>query len=189
MCNTILFLISSLVNVFDTGSGSFDIENEHFNPREYSVSITELPDGHVAYQPKKGAMDGSFSFESDEYVSRYNLCFANHARDDDEDSVLTVGFSLRISQPIRAMDEEEFGPETEKAFLLMERAMEIHEEFSVMLDHLDYAHNREAAYEKLGNAILYRLSKWTYIEALLVVGMSTAQVMYWKKFFETTRYL
>jgi hypothetical protein len=49
--------------------------------------------------------------------------------------------------------------------------------------------NREAVHQDMNDAILSRLSRWTYVEALLVVGMATAQVLYWKRFFETRRYL
>lgn len=165
------------------------MEDEGVSPSDFSATITELPKGHIAYQAPKGALEGSFKVETNPQSTRYSICFHNNARDDDEDNDFEVGFSIRVSNPIRAMDAGELGPETEKAFKLVEQAANIHEDWAVMLDHLDYAHNREAVNEELANSILHRLAKWTYIEALLVIGMATGQVMYWKKFFETRRYL
>jgi hypothetical protein len=37
--------------------------------------------------------------------------------------------------------------------------------------------------------ILSRVMSWTLIEAALVILMATAQVIYWRKFFEQRRYL
>jgi hypothetical protein len=170
-------------------SGSFEVEDEQVNPTDFSATITELPKGHIVYQAPKRTLEGSFKVESNTQASRYSICFHNNARSDDEDGDIEVGFSIRVSNPIRAMDVGEIGPDTEKALKLVEKAAEIHEDWAVMLDHLDFAHNREAVYEDLAKGILSRLAKWTYIEAFLVMGMATGQVMYWRKFFETRRYL
>ncbi|KAL3945749.1 MAG: hypothetical protein SGBAC_000136 [Bacillariaceae sp.] len=171
-----------------TIAGSFQIEDNDVNPKDFSASVTELPRGNIVYEPKKGSVEGSFSFETDLRSTHYSVCFRNNARDDDDNS-FDVGFSVRVTDVPRAEEEGEVGPETKRAYELVDRAIKIHEDWSVMLDHLDYAHNREAVYEDLASSILYRLAKWTYIEAFLVIGMATGQVMYWKKFFETKRYL
>jgi len=169
-------------------SGSFQIEDDDVKPKDFSASVTQLPQGHVVYAPRKGAVEGKFRFETDIKSTHYSICFRNNAMDDDDDS-FDVGFSVRVTDLPRAQDEGEIGPDTERAFMLVDQAVKIHEDWSVMLDHLDYAHNREAVYEDLASSILHRLAKWTYIEAFLVIGMATGQVMYWKKFFETKRYL
>ncbi|CAJ1967045.1 unnamed protein product [Cylindrotheca closterium] len=168
--------------------GSFQVEDNDVSPKDFTATITELPKGNIVYEPKKEALAGHFLLKSDLRSTHYSLCFRNNARDDDDNS-FDVGFNIRVGDLPRGRGEEEIGPETKRAYELVDRAVKIHEDWSVMLDHLDYAHNREAVYEDLASSILYRLAKWTYIEAFLVIGMATGQVMYWKKFFETKRYL
>lgn len=171
------------------------MEDNDVSTKDFAATVTELPSGHIVYEQKRQSLEGNFRFETDLRSTHYSVCFRNDddAADSDdeaeEEKALNVGFSVRVTDVLRAEDGGEVGPETEKVSTLLEHAADIHESWEVMLDHLDYSHNREAIYEELASSILHRLTKWTYIEAFLVIGMATGQVMYWKKFFETKRYL
>lgn len=121
--------------------------------------------------------------------SKYALCFQNNFQEDDDDNEFDVGFSIRVDNPPRSLASEEIGPDAERALKLAEKATQIHHDWEEMQDHLMFVRNREAIHMSMNDAILARLSRWTYIEAFLVIGMATGQVLYWKKFFETRRYL
>ena len=58
-----------------------------------------------------------------------------------------------------------------------------------LVDHYVYLRNREALAVQLSQQIQNRVMGWTVLEAVLVILMAVGQVMYWKKFFETRRYL
>jgi hypothetical protein len=170
-------------------SGSFDILDDDVMANALSVSITNYDTGEYLFEAPTAAREGIFKLDSVAQSTRLALCFQNNDGTDEEDNDFDVGFSLRVSNLPRALEEGEIGPDGERALQLVKRATDIHQEWSSMLDHLDFVRNREAMHQDMNDAILSRLSRWTYIEAFLVIGMATGQVMYWKKFFETRRYL
>jgi hypothetical protein len=120
----------------------------------------------------------------------HNLDDLNELDGDDVDG-FDVGFNVwfTISGTLRTLDNAEEGPDTQRATLLVEKAARVHNGWMVLHDHFEYLRNREGIHESMNNEIMSRLTKWTYIEALLVIGMAVAQVVYWKKFFEQKRYL
>jgi hypothetical protein len=170
-------------------SGSYDILDDDAEANALSVSITNYDTGEYLFEAPTAAREGIFKLDSVAQSTRLALCFQNNDGTDEEDNDFDVGFSLRVSNLPRALEEGEIGPDGERALQLVKRATDIHQEWSSMLDHLDFVRNREAMHQDMNDAILSRLSRWTYIEAFLVIGMATGQVMYWRKFFETRRYL
>jgi hypothetical protein len=120
-------------------------------------------------------------------ASKYDICFENHQNKDDDDNIFDVGFSIRVNGPSRSLPEGEIGPDAigpdaERALKLADKATAIHQDWNAMMDHLMFVRNREAMHISMSELILSRLARWTYIEAFLVVGMATGQVLYWKKF-------
>jgi hypothetical protein len=157
----------------------------------FSASITNYGNGEFLYQGPTGTREGTFKIDEVPPNSRYALCFQNNdeANTDDDEDEFDVGFSIRVSNLPRGLEDGEIGPDSERALKLVEKASDIHQDWGSMADHYDFVRNREAIHQEMNDAILSRLTRWTYIEAFLVIGMATGQVMYWKKFFETTRYL
>jgi hypothetical protein len=170
-------------------SGSFDILDDDVMANALSVSITNYDTGETLFEAPTGAREGIFKLDSVAQSVRLALCFQNNDIGDEDDNDFDVGFSLRVNHLPRALEEGVIGPDGERALTLVKRATDIHQDWSAMLDHLDFVRNREAMHQDMNDAILSRLSRWTYIEAFLVISMATGQVMYWKKFFETRRYL
>ena len=176
-------------------TGLFEVEDDDVEGSEFSLFIVEgnKHTGEVVYQSPPDVLFGSISVPEAKSGTSYAICFKSHLDEndrDDKEEYITVGFSLRIhTERVRSLQEGEYGPDEQRALELVERAAEIHEDWSKFLDIMDFSHNREAVYEEMANTILYRLAKWTYIEAFVLIGMATGQVMYWKKFFENRRYL
>jgi len=156
-----------------------------------SVSLSNAETGEVLYDAPSGARGGHFSvMDSKSYSNKvYAFCIGNHVDDEETDGSFDVGFSIRVTYPSRALPEGEIGPDTKKASELVTKATSVQQAWNNMLDHYEFVRNREALHQEMNDSILSRLSWWTYIEALLVVGMATGQVLYWKRFFETRRYL
>jgi hypothetical protein len=177
------------ISAFLVGSGTYDCLDDDVEGSSLSVSISNFEDGDLLFEAPTDAREGSFALSDLPEASKYSLCFENHLDKDDDDNVFDVGFSIRVNGPSRSLPEDEIGPDAERALKLAEKATAIHQDWNAMMDHLMFVRNREAVHISMSESILSRLARWTYIEAFLVVGMATGQVLYWKKFFETRRYL
>mmetsp|Transcript_35400 Transcript_35400/g.85666 ORF Transcript_35400/g.85666 Transcript_35400/m.85666 type:complete len:325 (-) Transcript_35400:260-1234(-) len=171
--------------------GSFECLEDDVETKELSVTLTDLDNGENVYESPAGSLEGDFRLENVlNGPDRYSLCFQNNyekGADDDEYS-FDVGFNIRVHTPPRALEEEE-GPDNERATKLIEKAGRIHEDWDVLRDHFDFLRNREAIHKKMNDQIMSRLTRWNTIEALLVVAIATAQIMYFRAFFEKRRYL
>lgn len=186
----VIFNANASLLVF-LSSGSFDCIDEDVEARDLSVSISNPDSGEMVYESPKGKREGTFQLDAAAVKpdTRYGLCFENNESTEDEENEFDVGFSIHVTKAPRTLKDEEIGPDGERALQLVNKATRIHQDWSNLLDHYEYVRNREAMHQEMNDSILSRLSRWTYIEALLVVGMATCQVMYWKRFFETRRYL
>ena len=125
-------------------------------------------------------------------VGKYELCFEleTDPNNDEYPETYTVGFDLRL-EPVatRALDEDEKGPDTQQALEIIKSAQSVETSWLNLVDHYVYLRNREALAVQLSQQIQNRVMGWTVLEAVLVILMAVGQVMYWKKFFETRRYL
>jgi hypothetical protein len=155
----------------------------------FSMSVTDYESGETLFQPAADAREGTFKLENVKPSHRYELCFQNNSAADDDDRSFNVGFAVRVMNRPRSLDAEEIGPDALRALKLVEGSSAILEDWGSLKDHFDFLRNREGIHQDMNDAILYRIQRWTIIEALLVMGMATGQVLYWKKFFETRRYL
>lgn len=176
--------------MFDLFSGSFDCIDDDVEAKDLSVSFIHRETGEVIYEAPTGSREGAFKLRDNvKQNTVYELCFQNNESNDDEDNEFEVGFSVHISSSPRTLPDGEIGPDSLRALKLVEKATAIQEDWTEMMDHYEFVQNREAVHQAMNDVILNRLSRWTYIEALVVIGMATGQVMYWRKFFETKRYL
>jgi hypothetical protein len=151
--------------------------------------VSNVASGDSLYEIPSGDLEGDFELNNLQGNQEFQICFQSNVEGSNPDDAFDLGFNLRFHHPPRTLDEEESGPDNQRASKLVEKAAKIHLDWDILQDHFDFLRNREAIHEEMNDAIVNRLSKWTYIEAILVVGMATGQVMYWKKFFEKRRYL
>lgn len=172
-------------------SGSFECLHDDVEANELSVTLTDLDSGESVYEAPTGACEGDFRLENVMKGSdRYSLCFQNNNRgDNDDENSFDIGFNIRFHAAPRALDEEEEGPDNERATKLVEKAAKIHEDWDTLQDHFDFLRNREGIHQEMNDQIMNRLSRWNTIEGLLVVGIAVAQIAYFRAFFEKRRYL
>jgi hypothetical protein len=174
-------------------SGSYDCIDDDVEARDLSVSISNPDTGEIIFESPKGRREGTFQLDSTvvKANTRYGLCFQNSekADDDEKENEFDVGFSIHVTKAPRTLKDEEIGPDGERALQLVSKATRIQQDWTNLMDHYEYVRNREGVHQDMNDAILSRLSRWNTMEALVVIGMATGQVMYWKRFFETKRYL
>ncbi len=182
-------LIPLLLSIHACSSGSFDCIDDNVEARDLSVSISNAENGEFLYEAPKGSREGTFQLERVTADTRYAICFQNNESNDDQENEFDIGFSMHVTSAPRTLKDGEIGPDAERALTLVNKATRIHQDWTNLMDHYEYVRNREAIHQVMNDAILVRLTRWTYFEALLVIGMATGQVMYWKRFFETKRYL
>jgi hypothetical protein len=170
-------------------SGDFDVISDDIDASAFSMSIVDDESGETLFEPAHEAQEGTFKMENVKPSHRYQLCFQNSYTEDDDDYSFNVGFAVRVMYPPRTLDAEEIGPDAQRALKLIQGSSAILEDWGSLRDHFDFLRNREGIHQEMNDAILNRIQRWTIIEALLVMGMATGQVLYWKRFFETRRYL
>lgn len=172
-------------------SGSYDCLDDDVDGSQIKASVKEEKTKQVKWTSSPEQTEGAFRVEVE--PSRYSLCFTNEV-DEEEDGgaekeAANVGFSLRYIPPPRALEDGVEGPEAQRALKLVETASGIDQDWQNLLDHYDFLRNREGAHTEMIQQIFSRLVRWTIIEAVLVISMAVAQVLYLRKFFEQRRYL
>jgi p24 family protein beta-1 len=176
------------------------LDDEASSAEQVSATLTKLSGkdgkiengGTVIWTSSEEDTEDTFSFTVDA-IGRYSFCIAVQPLGDDDEvdpaDTYPVGFNLRLDPLPRSLPSQESGPEAEIGMHLIETASVIENDWKNLLDHFDYLRSREATYVQLTNQISERLMGWNIVEAMLVVTMAVGQVIYWKKFFETRRYL
>ena len=178
-------------------SGNFDLLEDSVDGSMVTATLTKLmgKDGKETrrvWTSETEDSEDTFSITVDA-VGKYAFCIALDPSMDDyaedyEDSY-PVGFNLRCDPLPRSLPPDESGPEAQRGMRLIETASYIESDWRNLLDHFDYLRSREQVYAQLTSQTADRLMGWNIVEALLVVTMAFCQVVYWKKFFETRRYL
>ena len=199
--NTVEFSIKPIFDLIC--SGNFDCweEGENHNVRGCRGISAWIEmrggKGRDVWRSEEGESEEVFEVTV-EGPQRYQLCFESSKLDpqdkaeEDDDSVpfsLHLGFNFRVSTAQRSLPDEELGPDAMRAIELLEAATSTERQWQNLLDHFDFLRNREAYHLQLTGQINDRVMGWTIVEAVLVVSMAVAQVMYWKTFFEQRRYL
>jgi hypothetical protein len=173
-------------------SGNYDCLNDELEGGVVNAWIEEeKPQGKMLWHGDDEATEGLFSLKT-EPNARVRLCFDAQAGDVDDavkGNTIPVGFNMRLVPDPRSLPDQEIGPDAERALLQVNAATRIQSDWSNLQDHYDFLRHRESVNEALTDAILYRVMGWTIAEAVLVIFMAIAQVMYWRKFFEQRRYL
>jgi hypothetical protein len=169
-------------------SGNFDLLEDE-RDIELNAWLEEFSKHSSVWRSQSGAIEDDFSVTVAP-KGIYALCFNAIEEDEEyEGDSISVGFNIRLQGLPRALEPEQEGPDARRAFDLVESAGMIQNDWQNLLDHFDFLRKREAVHTTMTEQILSRVMSWTLIEAALVILMATAQVMYWRKFFEQRRYL
>ena len=178
-----------------TRSGNFDLLDDSVDGSYITAWITKVAGhrgvGQTLWHSEEDEHEEDFRLTVDA-VGKYELCFEleTDPENDEYAETYAVGFNLRLTPAVeRALDEQAAGPDTLQALALIESARAVEGNWNNLVDHYVYLRNRENAAVQLSQQIQDRVMGWTILEALLVITISVGQVLYWKKFFETRRYL
>ena len=144
-------------------------------------------DEKVLWSSHLGASEGTFEITIEEGgLHRFCLENGKHFTSDKLDR--TLGWAVRVRGPSRSLDEEA-GPDSQRAQLLVESASELQEEWETLLDHYSFLRTREGVHKQLTDAIMGRVVRWTVFEGLTLALIAAGQILYLRKFMETRRYL
>ena len=184
-----------LTYLYYLSSGNFDLLDDGVEGSSLTAWITKVAGDHgvgsTLWRSEDEDHEEDFSVKVDP-VGKYELCFEleTDPSNDEYAESYEVGFDLRLDPAVpRAMDEELKGPDTEQALNIIESARSLEIDWKNLVDHYVYLRNREGLAVQMSQQIQDRVAGWTFLEAFLVIGMAVGQVLYWKKFFETRRYL
>ena len=176
-------------------SGNFDLLDDSVDGSYITAWITKVAGyrgvGATIWHSEEEEHEEDFNVNV-EPVGKYELCFEMETdpANDEYPETYRVGFNLRLTPAMaRALDEQENGPDTQQALAIIESARAVETNWQNLVDHYVYLRNRENLAVQMSQQIQDRVMGWTILEALLVVSISVGQVLYWKKFFETRRYL
>ena len=105
-----------------------------------------------------------------------------------------VGFGVRVhplprGRNLEKTTEDEEGPDSERAAILLDRGEQLLDDLADLMDHQAYLKLREEAHRELTERTFTRVVRWSVLEAVVLVAVASGQVLYLRKFFEQRRYL
>jgi len=170
-----------------TVSGNFDLLDDSLDGTPITVVVLN-EELRLLYRSPYGVSESTFELPNIPMNSRLSLCFQNGTtrrskqRDDNFDR--TLGFEIRMTPTL--VVENEIPLETKR---LLEEAESLQTKLYDLLNHQDYLRDRESIHRELTETTFSRLVRWTMAEAICLVLVAVAQVVYLRKFFETRRSL
>lgn len=111
-----------------------------------------------------------------------------------------IGFALRVT-PLdgtkmaaiqnqkTATDKDIKADMNKQSTKLADLTYSLKYKMELLLDHQEYIKSREARHRHVVEQTYTMIMRWTFLEALVLIGVSFAQVYYLKRFFETKRFL
>jgi len=173
-------------------SGNFDLLNDNADDEIVSVWLEKRTDkkkGNIVWRSEESEGEDTFSVSVDA-KGRFAFCIrVENMADDSISDTVKVGFSLRVSPLPRTLEDGVMGPDAERALELLQSVGFVENDWRNFIDHFAYLRSREVAHITLMHQIRDRVLGWTVVEAMLVITMAIGQICYWRRFFETRRYL
>jgi len=192
-------------------TGSYDVldDNLSMNPLT-STLFDDLYE--VLWHSEQAASEGSFTARG---KGRFHLCFGNgsggyktkedrekerrrveghHIDDDNFDYQNYDGKERRIAFNVRVKQESD-EPASLKAGAdgnsdrILGMTDKLKDKLDFLMDHQEYIKTREVQHRDTTEKTFSLLMKWTILEGIVLVIVASSQVIYFRKFFETKRYL
>lgn len=170
--------------------GHFSIMDAH---GRYSLCIGN---GFTLYH-----FDDADMKRTDHENHRYQL-YRDHHKDDDEYDYTnrdkkprTVGFSIHVEQNTEALMKHMVKTEDVKNPLyqdlrdVTDLSLELETSLTTLLDHQEYMKDRDDIHDEYLDTTLGMLTTWAMIEATILIAVSVGQIMYFRRVFETRRYM
>eukprot|EP00522_Entomoneis_paludosa_P011654 CAMPEP_0172457590 /NCGR_PEP_ID=MMETSP1065-20121228/22980_1 /TAXON_ID=265537 /ORGANISM="Amphiprora paludosa, Strain CCMP125" /LENGTH=238 /DNA_ID=CAMNT_0013211419 /DNA_START=16 /DNA_END=732 /DNA_ORIENTATION=+ len=175
-------------------SGNYDVLDDDVDDDAVSAWLekrTAKRKGVIVWRTEEHEGEDTFSLTVDA-EGKYAFCVRVENFNDNDDAMpdrLQIGFSLRVSPLPRSLEDGVLGPDAERALELVQTAGFVENDWRNFMDHFDYLRSREVTHTALMHQIRDRVLGWTVVEAMLVITMAVAQILYWRRFFETRRFL
>lgn len=166
----------------------------------------------VLWHSDQAANDGSFITRG---TGRYHLCFGNgsggyktnedrererlkvegHHIDDDnfdyqnyDGKPRNIAFNVRVRAEMKS-EEGDGSTANGSSNRVLTMASRLKDKLDLLMDHQEYIKSREEQHRDIMEKTYSLLMKWTILEAFVLICVATSQVIYFRKFFETKRYL
>lgn len=124
--------------------------------------------------------EGSFSFQTPS-DGDYTMCISNGSEDENDGETRTVAFNLKALA---------FGQEDGYEYVgLHSELQSLQQGLDFLKDHQSFMNQREDVHKQTLESINVKLTCWTVLEALILVGMAFWQISYIRGFFEVKRRL
>jgi len=174
-------------------TGNYDHLDDSLSSEPLSVVIIDAKEEHVLFRSRRRATEGSFrvNLKADQKV---NLCLQNglvtagrgrttpSARSHDG-KPRTIGFGYTVE----AKDEnQEVHTQNNRN---LAAAADLSRSLSNLINHHQYMRNREGQHREIVEKTFAQLMWWVILEALFVVGIAGAQILYFRNFLEKRRYM
>jgi len=194
-------------------TGSYDMLDDDLSSTPVTSTLFD-DDYAVLWHSDPGASEGSFITRGS---GRYHLCFGNgsgayktkedhekerlkvegHHIDDDnfdygnhDGKDRNIAFNIRVT---KRMDPSAHKSQTAHSSVFTDRvvmmATRLEDKIDLLMDHQYYIKNRELQHRDTVEETFTLVMKWTVLEAVVLIFVATSQVIYFRKFFETKRYL
>ncbi len=174
-------------------SGNFDVLDDNLSPDPIGVSLYNEQKTPI-WQSKSGTSEGTFTIHNAR-SGKYEFCIQNGNLGSDDTYAKQdgfpreVGFAIRVVPPARGLDGEIFGPDDQLTANLLTMSSKLLTGLHTMSDHQEYMRERENKHRILAGLTFHTVMQWTILEAIILILIAFAQVLYLKNFFEQRRYL
>jgi len=127
--------------------------------------------------------------------------YMDHHKDDDSVDVQNrdgktrhVGFTIRVTSNaetrLKKRNKEQVeGPTADLLTEVTQLSLELVDQLDAMLDHEEYMKDRDNVHKDFLDSTVSLLFKWTMVEAVALITISVGQVLYFRKYFESRRYI
>jgi len=193
-------------------TGSYDVLNDalSMNP----VTSTLFDDLYeVLWHSDQAASEGTFTARG---KGRFHLCFGNgsggyktkedhererkrvegHHIDDDnfdyqnyDGKDRQIAFNVRVKQEANGRGTSQKPGAEGHSDRILGMTDKLKDKLDFLMDHQEYIKTREVQHRDTMEKTFSLLMKWTILEGIVLVIVATSQVIYFRKFFETKRYL
>ena len=173
--------------------GNFDHLDDELSPEPLSVVIIDYKEEHVLFRSRRRSTEGVFRVNL-KPNQKVNLCLQNglvtagrgrkspSARSHDGQD-RTVGFEYSVD----VKDEnQEVHSQHDKN---MKAATDLRRTLGSLINHHQYMRTREGKHREVVEKTFSQLMWWVIVEAIMVVGIAGAQIMYFRNFLERRRYM
>ncbi|OEU16031.1 hypothetical protein FRACYDRAFT_238615 [Fragilariopsis cylindrus CCMP1102] len=168
-----------------TLNGNFDHLDEVIDSEPLSVVIIDSNEEHVLFRSRRRATEGVFrvNLKPDQKVNLSGRGRKSPSGRSHDGLERTVGFEYTVE----GKDEKsEIHTQNEKN---TKAAAELHKQIHNLINHFSFMKLRESKHREVVETTFTQLMWWVILEAIFVVLVACAQIMYFRNFLERRRYM